>query len=77
MKYKFICENGHQVTKEIPMGSITMENMYCEECGTLLKQNISVGFKIPASMTAADSQQISWVNNQLKNRPSGKRRVLY
>ena len=77
MKYNFICENGHKIVKDLPMGSITKETLYCEECGAPLKQTFSVSFKIPASMTAADCQQMSWVNEQLKTRPSGKRRVLY
>lgn len=77
MKYNFICKNGHQVEKDLPMGSITLEKMYCEECGTALYQEFSTSFKIPASMTAADSQQVAWVNDRLKNRPSGKRKVLY
>lgn len=77
MKYRFICENDHVTILDLPMGSIKKTTMYCEECGTALHQEFSVSFKIPDSMTAADSQQVAWVNDRLKNRPTGKRRILY
>ena len=78
MKYKFICENGHVTVEDLPIGSIKVtDKKICPECGVEMKQSLHAGFKVPASMSAADSQQIAWVNDIMKNRPSGKRKVLY
>lgn len=78
MKYRFTCENGHVTVEDLPIGSIKVaDKKMCPICNSEMKQSLHAGFKVPASMSAADSQQIAWVNDRLKNRPSGKRRVLY
>ena len=77
MKYTFVCKNGH--TKEIncKMGEVKNQKIFCEDCGLEMHQQWTTAFTVPDSMSARDSQQAAWVNDRLKNRPTGKRKVLY
>lgn len=77
MKYRFICENGHEEVVECPMSEIKNKKMVCSECRTPMYKEWNTSFHIPESMSAADTQQTAWLNDRLKNRPTGKRRVFY
>lgn len=77
MKYKFTCANGHTTVVECSMSEIRGKEVICEECGTPMYREWSTSFHIPESMSAADTQQAAWLNDRFKNRPSGKRKVLF
>ena len=77
MKYEFKCKNcGKVKTIDIPMSEISNFNAICD-CGNKMIRNWKASLTVPDYMKATESQEISWVKDRLKNRPSGKRQVLY
>ena len=77
MRYNFICKNGHIKEITCKMGEIKNKKIICDDCGEPMHQQWTTSFKVPEGMKAGDIQQMAWVNDRLKNRPSGKRKVIY
>ena len=77
MTYEFKCKNcGNVKTINVPMTEIATTEVICD-CGQKMIRNWKASLVVPDYMKAAESQEMSWVQDRLKNRPSGKRRVLY
>lgn len=77
MIYEFKCKNcGNVKSVKIPMSEISNAEIICD-CGQKMVRNWKASLNVPDHMRAAESQEMAWVQDRLKNRPSGKRRVLY
>ena len=77
MLYDFVCDRcGNEITKNIPMSEISTTEVTCD-CGAKIHQKRSTTLHIQEYMRAGEEQELEWVKDRLKNRPSGKRKVLY
>lgn len=77
MKYKFNCSCGNSTIVECSMNDISKLTPICDRCGGSMKRVWKASFIIPEHMKGDNVEQMSYVNNIMKNRPSGKRKVLY
>lgn len=78
MKYEFNCkECGSVKTIEVPMDQISGLEVICDDCGAKMKRSWKASLIVPEYMRAEETQEMAWVNDRMKNRPSGKRKVYY
>ena len=77
MKYQFKCECGNVKEVECPMQDISTLKVKCDKCGVDMKRMWNTSFVIPEYMKNENTQEMSYVTNILKTRPSGKNKVWY
>lgn len=77
MKYNFKCKAcGKIKTIDASMSEISSINVVCD-CGHKMHRLWSAALIVPDYMKANQTQEMTWVNDRLNNRPSGKTRVYY
>jgi len=77
MRYNFKCNCGESQTIECKIGEISSKKVICPNCGKEMKRVWSNSFIIPEHMKTENTSQMSYLNNIMKKRPSGKRKILY
>ena len=77
MKYNFKCKKCNKVkTIDISMSEISNAEVTCD-CGNKMIRIWSAALVVPDYMKANQTQEMSWVNDKLNTRPSGKTKVYY
>nr|DAE47613.1 MAG TPA: Rubredoxin loop, ELECTRON TRANSPORT [Bacteriophage sp.] len=77
MKYKYKCDCGNEKIIECSIKEIENREEICEKCGCKMKRDWKASLIIPEHMKTSNSQEMSYVKNILKTRPSGKNKVYY
>lgn len=77
MKYQFKCKCGNIKEVECSMQDISTLKVKCNKCGEDMKRVWSTSFVVPEHMKNENTQEMSYVKNILKTRPSGKNKVWY
>lgn len=77
MKYEFKCKKcGKIKTVDLPMSEISSAKITCA-CSGDMKRVWKASLIVPEYMKADQSQEMSYVNDRLNIRPSGKTKVYY
>lgn len=77
MKYEFKCKKcGAIRTVDIEMSKISEAKIMCS-CGSEMRRVWKASLIIPDYMKADQSQEMSYINDRLNIRPSGKTKVYY
>lgn len=77
MKYIFKCSCGNKEEIECSMREIPSLKVPCGKCGKDMKRVWGSSFIIPEHMKSENSQEMSYVKNILKKRPSGKDKIFF
>lgn len=77
MKYTFKCNCGNIEEIDRPMKDISSLKLICSKCNSPMKRVWSTSFSIPESMKNENSQDVAYVNNLMKNMPTGRRKAIY
>lgn len=77
MKYNFKCDCGNTKIIDCSMDEISGMKVTCDSCGSQMKRVWRASLIIPEHMKGENIEQMSYVNNLMKTRPSGKKKVLY
>ena len=59
------------------MDEISNLEVLCPECQSKMKRVWSSSFVVPEHMKNENAAQMSYLNNIMKTRPSGKRKFLF
>lgn len=77
MIYTFKCKCGNKKEIKCSMQEISSIPLKCEVCGGSMKREWCSSFIIPEHMKTENLQEMSYVKNILKKRPSGKDKIYY
>lgn len=77
MKYEFKCSNCNaRKIVDIDISKISEAKVICD-CGSEMKRVWKASLIVPEYMKADQSQEMSYINDRMKIRPSGKTKVYY
>lgn len=76
--YRYKCLKCN-ITKdiELAMSDVGKEPILCDKCKQPMKRDYQANFIIPDYMKGDNIQQMGWLKDIMKNKPSGKRKVIY
>lgn len=77
MKYNFKCICGNKATIKCSMNDISKKHVICDKCGKLMNREWSSNLRVPDYMKAEESQEMEWISDRMKNKPSGRRKVIF
>ena len=78
MIFKMICPSCRS-TKTITASSKDRNNLeiYCDNCNTKMRRDWSSSISVSEYDKASNIDDMGWVKDRLKNRPSGRNQVFF